>query len=89
MVGYGLWCRCCCGVSGVGAMVKKLDRRRFGFDSDRRGRMIDSSSLLKLTGSLICVCGGNHGSWFVDLRVVWFLPNFSSVQDNIEKNNDR
>ena len=39
-------------------------------------------------GSLICVCGGNHGSWFVDLRVVWFLPNFSSVQD-IEKNNDR
>ena len=73
MVGYGLWC--CCGVSGVGAMVKKLDRRRFEFDSDRR-RMIDSSSLLKLTGSLICVCGGNHGSWFVDLRVrrkSWFV----------------
>eukprot|EP00956_Cyclotella_meneghiniana_P013037 scaffold18613_cov26-Cyclotella_meneghiniana.AAC.1 len=51
-------------------MVKKLDRRRFEFDSDRRRRMIDSSSLLKLTGSLICVCGGDHhGSWFVDLRV--------------------
>ena len=69
--------------------MKKLDRRRFGFVDNNRRRMIDSSSLLKLTGSLICVCGGNHGSWFVDLRVRFdCLPNFSSVQD-IEKNNDR